>query len=285
MAGLEIENSRRPFFILHSSFCISVIKLIITDIDGTLLDHNGDLPPGNAEALAAALARGARLALATIRKRDSTERVAHQIGLPCALICQGGATIYDEQGAELCALTIPLDLARSVAALADDHRLPLLTTVDELNYYTPGAQSASYIITSWRGVQNNLEALAGPPTRFIVRGAVGVELLMHAFADAPLRFVRHYRPDGTLYDAAITHIDATKESALAFLCRQWAIDPAQALALGDSESDIGMIRMAGIGVAMGDAHAEVRAAADWVAPRAGESGLAAAVRRFASRPN
>jgi hydroxymethylpyrimidine pyrophosphatase-like HAD family hydrolase len=41
-----------------------------------------------------------------------------------------------------------------------------------------------------------------------------------------------------------------------------------------------MIRMAGAGVAMGDAHAEVRAAADWVAPRAGESGLAAAVRRF-----
>ena len=52
------------------------------------------------------------------------------------------------------------------------------------------------------------------------------------------------------------------------------------LALGDSESDIGMIRMAGAGVAMSDAHAEVRAVADWVAPRADESGLAAAVQRF-----
>ena len=258
-----------------------MINLIVTDIDGTLLDHNGDLPPGNAEALAAALERGARLALATIRKRDSTERIAQQLGLPCTLVCQGGATIYEERGAELRALTIPLDLARSLAALADEHRLPLLTTVDEQNYYTPGAQPASYIVTSWRGVHSNLDALAGPPTRFIVRGAAGVELLMRAFADAPLRFVRHYRPDGTLHDAAITHIDATKESAFAFLCRRWALDPAHVLALGDSESDIGMIHMAGIGVAMGDAHAEVRAAADWVAPRAGESGLAAAVRRFA----
>jgi hydroxymethylpyrimidine pyrophosphatase-like HAD family hydrolase len=257
-----------------------VIKLIITDIDGTLLDHRGDLPPGNAEALVAALGRGARLVLATIRKRDSTERVAQQLGLPCALVCQGGATIYDERGAELRTLTIPLDLARALAALADEHGLPLLATVDEQNYYTLGAQPARYLVTSWREVHNNLDALVGAPTRFMVRGAAGVELLMRAFADAPLRFVRHYRPDGTLHDGAITHIDATKESALKFFCRQWAIDPAQVLALGDSESDIGMIRMAGVGVALGDAHAEVRAAADWVAPRAGESGLAAAVRRF-----
>jgi hydroxymethylpyrimidine pyrophosphatase-like HAD family hydrolase len=257
-----------------------MIQLIITDIDGTLLDHRGDLPPGNAEALAAALVRGTRLVLATVRKRDSTERVAQQLGLPCTLVCQGGATIYDEHGTQLRALTIPLDLARAIAALADEHRLPLLTTVDEQNYYTPGAQPARYLVTSWRVVRASQEALVGPPTRFIVRGAPGVKLLMRAFADAPLRFVRHYRPDGALLDAAVTHIDATKESALELLCRQWAIDSTQVLALGDSESDIGMIRMAGTGVAMGDAHAEVRAAADWVAPRADESGLATAVRRF-----
>jgi 5-amino-6-(5-phospho-D-ribitylamino)uracil phosphatase len=106
---------------------------------------------------------------------------------------------------------------------------------------------------------------------------------MKRFADAPLRFVRHYRPDGTLYDAAITHADATKETALAFLCRAWAIDPSQVLALGDSESDIGMIRMAGVGVAVGNAHPPVKAAADWIAPSAGEAGLAAAVRRFVLR--
>src|SRR5262249_50734513 len=161
-----------------------MIQLIITDIDGTLLDQDGDLPPGNAEALAAALERGARLVLATIRKRDSTESIAQQLGLPCAMVCQGGATIYDERGTELCALTIPLDLARSLAALADEHRLPLLTTVDEQNYYTLGALPGGYVAKSWHEVRSNVDALVGPPTRFIVRGAAGVELLMRAFADA-----------------------------------------------------------------------------------------------------
>lgn len=256
------------------------MKLIISDIDGTLLDDNGDLPPGNAEALAAAHERGVRVALATIRKHDSAKFVAAQLGLPCALACQGGATIYDETGTELRNLTIPLELARALATLADEHCLPLVATVDEANYYTPGSQPAAFLNVPGRDVVRIADVLDRPPTRFIVRGELGVGLLMEAFAGAPLRFVRHYHRDGALQDAAITHADATKESALAFLCRRWSIDPSQVLALGDAESDVGMIRMAGVGVALGDAHPHVRAAADWVAPSAGDAGLAAAVRRF-----
>ena len=118
------------------------MKLIITDIDGTLLDHSGDLPPGNAEALAQASERGVRLALATVRKRDSAELIARQIGLPCALIGQGGATIHDEAGTELHTATIPFDLAWAIAALADEHRLPLLTTVTGLIASLAGILSA-----------------------------------------------------------------------------------------------------------------------------------------------
>jgi HAD superfamily hydrolase (TIGR01484 family) len=257
-----------------------MIKLIISDIDETLLGPGGALPSENATALAAAAERGVRLALATIRKRDSTERIAQQLGVPCALVCDGGATIYDEAGTLIHSLTIPLDLARALAALADEHHLPLLTTIDELNYYTPGSHPAAHIVAQGVDVARSLDALDRPPSRFIIRGEEGVELLMRAFGGAPLRFVRHYGPDGTLADAAITHVDATKETALALLCRQWAIDPADVLALGDSESDIGMLRMAGVGVAVGDAHPPVRAAADWIAPNAGDAAVAAAVRRF-----
>src|SRR5437867_2533918 len=149
---------------------MEMIGLIITDIDGTLLDDNGDLPPGNAEALAAAVARGARLALATIRKRDSTEAIARQLGLPCALVCQGGAPV--------------------------------------------------------------------------------------------------------------SHTEAPTEAALEFPSCSWEIAWESALALGDSGSAIGMIRMAGGGVAVANAHRPVKQAADWVAPSAGDAGVAAAVRRF-----
>lgn len=256
------------------------MKLIATDIDGTLIDHTGRLPEANRTALAQAHARGVRVALATVRKRDAAEVIVRQLGLPCLLICEGGAAVYDERAAPLRTLTMPLELARAVAALADEHGLPLLTTVDEVSYFGPGSPAPRFMAKSGVDVERNLDALAGPPTRFIVRGARGVELLMQTFAGAPLRFVRHYLPDGSLYDAAITHLEATKELALEFLSARLEIPLAQTLAIGDAEADIGMLRAAGAGVAVGDARAPVREAADWVAPPAAQAGVAAAVRRF-----
>ena len=257
-----------------------MIRLIISDIDSTLLGPQGELPGENVAALQDAARRGVRLAVATIRKRDATLQIVDQLGAPCTLVCNGGATIFDDQGVELRALTIPLDLAHSIAALSDQHQLPLLTTIDELNYYTPGSHPAAHIATGGVDITSSLAVLDRPPARFIVRGEYGAELLMHAFQAAPLRFVRHYRPDGTLADATIAHADATKESALDFLCRYWALAPAEVLAIGDAEADIGMLRFAGIGVAVGNAHTSVLAAADWVAPDAIAGGVAAAVRRF-----
>src|SRR5215213_10882076 len=261
-----------------------MIKLIISDIDGTLIGPDGILPSENVVALGLAAARGVRLAVATIRKRDSAEQIALRLGVACTLVCDGGATIYDEYGTRLYSQSIPLELARELAALADAHKLPLLTTIDELNYYTPGSHPAAHIVAQGVDVASAVAALDRPPSRFIVRGALGVELLMRTFADAPLSFVRHYHADGTLADAAITHAGATKAEALAWLCQQWALDSAEVLALGDAEADIGMLQLAGVGVAVGNAQASVKAAADWIAPDAANAGVAAAVRRFVLDP-
>jgi HAD superfamily hydrolase (TIGR01484 family) len=261
-----------------------MIRLIISDIDGTLLGPDGSLPAENSAALGLAEARGVRLAVATIRKRDSARQIAQRLGAECTLVCDGGATIYDPQGTRLHSQLIPLDLARELAALADAHQLPLLTTIDELNYYTPGSRPAAHIVTQGVDVASALDALDRPPSRFIVRGELGTGLLMRAFADAPLSFVRHYHADGTLADAAITHAGATKQAALAWLCQRWNLDPADVLAIGDAEADIGMLRLAGVGVAVGNAQDVVKAAADWVAPNAAAAGVAAAVRRFVLDP-
>jgi hydroxymethylpyrimidine pyrophosphatase-like HAD family hydrolase len=257
-----------------------MIQLIVSDIDSTLLGPQGELPPENVATLRAAGQRGVRWALATIRKRDATLLIADQIGIPSALICNGGATIFDAHGRELCSLVIPLGLARDIAGLADHHQLPAMMTVDEVNYYLPNSHPAAHISTGGIDVERLAAVLERAPSRFIVRGEPGASIVMRAFERAPLRFVRHFRSDGALGDVTITHADATKESALAFLCRHWSIAPADVLAIGDAEADLGMLQMAGVGVAIGNAQPSVRAAADWVAPDASLGGVAAAIRRF-----
>jgi HAD superfamily hydrolase (TIGR01484 family) len=256
-----------------------MIRLIATDIDGTLLNHRGELPQENAAALSAARELGIRLALVTVRKRDSTHYIAQLLNIPCAMICQGGATVYDEDGAQLGETPIAIEVAREIASYADMHGMALITTVGERNYYAPGIALSIHQQVAGASVASNVAALVAAPTRIMVYGAREVLQLSSRFAGGGVRIVRHYRA-GELIDAVFTAPEAAKDAALAILCRRWQIGLADVLALGDSESDMEMLRAAGVGVAMGDAHPPVLVAADWVAPPADEAGLAAAVRRF-----
>lgn len=260
-----------------------MIKLIGTDIDGTLLGPQAILPPQNRVALAQAHAQGVRIAMVTVRKCDTTDIVVDALDLPCFRICQAGAVIYDENGTFLHQFEIPRDLVREIALHADAHGFPMMGTFNEVNYYTQNGRPTIEGKVKGQVVKSLVEVLDSvphPPTRLMIRGEAGVNSIATQFAQAPIQLMRHYTPDGRIFDAVITSELASKGSALAWLCQRWGIDLSETMALGDSEADIGMIKAAGIGVAMGNAHASVKAAADWVAPHAGDAGLAVAVQRF-----
>jgi hypothetical protein len=261
----------------------SNIQLIATDIDGTLLDSANQLPAANRRALVAALERGVRLALVTARKQASTLAVAQLLDLPCACIAHNGARVWDWNGTELRHLTIPMPDARRIAALADEQDVPLILTVNEVNYYSPAYPfDTSLGIASEQPVERCVDALHAPPTRIIVAGERGITLLGDMLGRAPEQIVlhRYYNRDNTLESAVITHPHATKESALALLAEQIGVTAGDVLTLGDAEADAGMLRWAGVGVAMGNAMPEAHAAADWIAPDHDDAGFAVAIKRF-----
>lgn len=78
----------------------------------------------------------------------------------------------------------------------------------------------------------------------------------------------------------IAHPDASKANGLLEVCRLLDIDPADAMALGDSGNDIPMLRAAGLGVAMGNAPPQVQAAAGAVSAPFDQDGAALAVERY-----
>ena len=71
-----------------------------------------------------------------------------------------------------------------------------------------------------------------------------------------------------------------KGDALRAACRAVGIDPAEAMAFGDSENDIPMLRAAGLGVAMANADNAVKAAADVVTLSNNDNGIAAALEKY-----
>lgn len=261
------------------------IRLIATDLDGTLLNSAGLIPDANRYALDRALQLGVRLVLATARRASSAAAIADLLGLPCARIVHNGARMWDWSGQELAHYRLAMPLAQAVAGFADQHGIGLIITVDEVNYYGGGSQ------TLWRDhddvvVQTNREALVAAPTRIIAAGAAGIDLLYEQFAHAADSVVvhRYYSRVGAIESAVLTHPMATKRRALAELCRRHAIDASEVMTLGDAEADAEMLAWAGVGVAMANAMDEARAAASWLAPSHDDAGVAAAIERFILEP-
>jgi hydroxymethylpyrimidine pyrophosphatase-like HAD family hydrolase len=262
-----------------------MIRLIATDLDGTLLDSDGLIPEANQRALERAIELGVRLVLATARKEASTTAIAQMLGLPCARIAHNGARIWDWSGQELRHYRLPIDFARAVASFADAQGIGLIITVDEVNYY--GGAARALREKGDLPARTNVEALVGAPTRIIAIGSAGINLLCAAFGDTPDSVVlhRYYSRVGALESAVLTHPRATKETALEELCAAHGIEADEVLALGDAEADAGMLRWAGVGVAMANAMDEARAAADWIAPSHDAAGVAAAIERYVFRGN
>lgn len=71
-----------------------------------------------------------------------------------------------------------------------------------------------------------------------------------------------------------------KDAGLLHICRALGIEPAQTIAFGDAQNDMGILKRAGIGVAMGNASDAVKAEADYVTSAIGQDGIARALQHF-----
>lgn len=78
----------------------------------------------------------------------------------------------------------------------------------------------------------------------------------------------------------ITHSLATKANGMLMVCELLGVDSAHTMAIGDSDNDISMLRVAALGVAMGSAPQEVKDAADAVTGSNMEDGAAIAIERY-----
>jgi Cof subfamily protein (haloacid dehalogenase superfamily) len=96
-----------------------------------------------------------------------------------------------------------------------------------------------------------------------------------------------YRPDQLHITTSVpifletTNPAINKGTAIDFLAQNLlGITAQEVMAIGDNHNDVEMLAYAGWGVAMGNAPAEVKAQADWVAPSVDEDGVAIAIDRF-----
>ena len=255
-------------------------RLAAFDIDGTLIGASGELSPATIAALGGLVAAGVAIAAATSRPYELVAPTLMPLGLEVSVIASAGADVRLAGGAIVDQRTLPEDLARKLASLCD-----------EADWRT--------IVGTRGGAFHRAQGppeISGParPVRSMAEVPLDQVLMMAPFvspADSSYAALEQVLRAGRLRSeravtnrgreiVAITAEGAGKGAALGSLCEALAISTSQAVAFGDAEVDVPMFEAAGHGVAMGDAPAPVRAAADEVTGTADEDGVAAAVRRI-----
>lgn len=261
------------------------IKLIALDLDGTLLNSALKLSEANAQALSRALEQGVQVVLATSRWYLLARRTADRLGTQAPLICSNGAVIRrpgDDR--ELLHLRLDREVARAVTALGDERGWEMFTTMGETTYMRPRpGLDRDQLPGGLRVVQRqSIHLEEGEPTAVLIFGNEAVEEVCRRFLplyDGRAAFSLNH-PLHLPHYAVLTHPEADKGRALEIVCRELGIAPEETMAMGDSESDIGMLRLAGLGIAMENAPDEVKAAVRMIAPGNDADGVAWAVRRF-----
>lgn len=254
-------------------------SLVALDIDGTLVDHDGMLPEEVKEAVAAVVAAGVRVVLATGRSWHGTQPVFDLLELPPGpSVSSNGAVIVSYPPQEI-VRAITFDPAEVIAKV-EEFAPGTLIAVEEigsgyrLNGKFPGGDLTGEMV-----IEDVAQLSARPVTRVILRDPCrSTDDFVRLAARLGLHGVTYFVGWSAWLDIGPESVN--KASALAEVTNSLGVAAADVLALGDGRNDIEMLRWAGRGVAIGDAPPEVQRAADHVTTSFAAGGLAAELHRW-----
>jgi len=262
-------------------------RLVASDVDGTLLDPQEAVPPRAAAAIGRLVAANVGFVLVTGRPPRWIPPVYAQLGITGLAVCANGAVLYDA-AADVVVASRTLDpatlgeLATAVAEALPEAGL----AVERICAHAAGdyfVADAAYR-HAWAGddsvVRPRTELVDRPAVKLLVRHpGLSSDAMVSALAPvvggaADLTFSH----PGGLVELASPGV--TKATGLADVAERLGVDPDDVIAFGDMPNDMEMLRWAGHGVAMGNAHPAVREVADEITASNSEDGLALILERW-----
>ena len=239
------------------------VRLVATDLDGTIVRRDGTVSARVVAALAAVEDAGVSVVFVTGRPPRWMEPVVQATGHRGIAVCANGALVYDlRTGAVLERFTVDPDVAVEVVRRLRE-RLPGVSFAVERHesYAREERYRMRWDSPDVATVATAEELFAEPVAKLLARDETSSGDAMLAVARevlGDLVAVTHSNPADCLLE--ISAAGVTKASTLALLAGRLGIDAAGVLAFGDQPNDLHLLLWAGHGYAMGGAHPELVAA-------------------------
>lgn len=267
------------------------IKLLVLDIDGTISGESNQIQEPVKQAIKAAQALGVQVAIATGRMYRSALRFHQDVGSNLPLIAYQGAWIQDPITQEVHRhLPVSIETAHQ---LLDYFEQPELRSLLSVHFYINDQLYVRELTpeTQIYAGRSNIEPIAVGDLRTVLTTAPTKVLALSddiALIEKLLGSLRQRYTPAELYltTSVATFFEATnplvnKGTAVRYLAEDLlGLNAANVMTIGDNFNDLEMLQYAGVGVAMGNAPADVQAIANWVAPTVEQDGAAVAIKTF-----
>ena len=260
-------------------------KLIAMDLDGTLNNDEKQITEITKNALMAAQKQGIRLALASARPSPGLYRERDVLRLQdyegILMSYNGGRIVDAATGKVLFETSMPLEETKAVLRRLEE--LPVTPILDDgVQFYVTDKNAYMVEYECWNNqmvcseVGNLADFISFAPVKILM--SVQPEILK----DVQAQIAAFLPGDLTVVQTAAFYLEVipkviNKGQGIRDICRTLGISPEEVIAFGDAANDIPMLQAAGVGVAMGNAAAAVKDAADKITLTNNEDGIAAAL--------
>ncbi len=255
-------------------------KLVALDLDDTLLlDDQNIEPQAKKKIVALKNNTDVEFILATGRAYKAAQSYAEELALTNPLICHNGAYIKEPAGQMLEHKPVSYDLAQEILVYCAEHALEVCVYLEDELYFRRRNQLTSYYeeitgieaqVTSYPLV----EAIKKPPTKLLI-----LEDDEQRKDYYQQELTSRYQKRLTIMTSKPEFIEISsgqvdKSVALKDFCLKRNIAAEEVVAIGNGYNDLGMIKWAGLGVAVKNAPVSIREAADKVTESNLEGGVA-----------
>ena len=283
------------------------MKILFTDLDGTLLDDNKDISAEDLSSIRKMIEAGHKFVMTTGRPLTSVKKLAEKYGFMEAgfyLVSFNGGLIYD-CGAKKPILTrrisvddvkFIMDAAFNSGMHAHTYAGDLVVSeheTEQLKTYCRLMQMDYVVVDDIREYfagKTGCDAAPTAPINVVVKPPIKVNIITpfdHSSLES-FRAEMRKTTAGKLFDVfskpemlEFSHLQSNKGDAVRFMAEFYGVPMGDTIAVGDEENDCPMIEAAGIGVAMANASQVVKDAADYVTERDNNhSGITEVIEKF-----
>ncbi|MFE3164352.1 HAD family hydrolase [Streptomyces sp. NPDC059224] len=259
-------------------------SLIATDLDGTLLRADDTLSERSLAALARAGRVGARHLVVTGRPAPRVRPLLDDLGCTGLAVCGQGAQLYDA-GADrlLWSVTLDRELAETALGKIEAEVGQVYAAVDQdgvdgLTLIEPGYLMPHPTLPALR-VGRRDDLWCAPISKVLLRHHTLSDDELAATARAVVGSLATVTMSGP-GTVELQPCGVTKATGLALAADHLGLSPERAIAFGDMPNDIPMFDWASYGVAMANAHAELKAVADEITLSNEDDGIAVVLERL-----